>query len=281
MRTRNKNIGFGMWLLAVFFGISACSTDTTPDHVKNAKLINPQPEIGIYEHLDEFLPKGLVFRNEKNEPIVLDEWIDKPTVLSFVYFDCPGLCSPLLDGMVEVVGKSDMELGRDYQVATISFDTMDSPEKAQRKKDNFTGRIKLGDKAVNWQYLTTDSATIDRVTDAVGFKFKQEGRDFVHAAALVVLSPDGKITRYLHGTKFLPFDLKMAINEASHGQSSPTINKVLQYCFSYDAEGKTYVLNITKVSGTIILFFALSLLVFLVFAKPIRRRQSRELEALN
>ncbi len=236
-------------------------------------LNDPLPEIGIYEKLDEYLPEDLVFYNEKQEKIKLKDWIDKPTVLSFVYFQCPGLCSPLLDGMVDVVKKSDMTLGVDYQVATISFDYTDKPERAARKKENFTGRIELGDNAKHWQYLTTDSSTIEKITDAVGFKYKREGNDFVHTAALIMISPKGKITRYLHGTKFLPFDLKMAAIEASEEKSQPTVSKLLQYCFSYDAEGKGYVLNITKVTGSIILFFAVVLLLFLIFSKPIRRRR--------
>jgi protein SCO1/2 len=164
-------------------------------------------------------------------------------------------------------------LGSEYQVVTISFDNSDEPQAAQRKKDNFTGRIKLGEKAKYWQYLTTDSATIDKITDAAGFKFKREGNDFIHAAAILVVSSDGKITRYLHGTKFLPFDLRMAVTEASHGQSSPTINKVLEYCFSYDAVGKRYVLDVTQVSATIIIAIALFIFGFLAFGKSRKRRR--------
>lgn len=253
-------------------GLVACSS-SEPKPLQFAPVGEPLPEIGIYEHLDEYVPDSLVFYNEKQEAIDLKKWIDKPTVLAFVYFQCPGLCSPLMDGMVDVVKKSDMKLGDEYQVATISFDYTDKPERAARKKENFTGRIKLGDRAKHWQYLTADSATIARITDAVGFKYKREGNDFVHTAALIMVSPTGKITRYLHGTKFLPFDLKMAAIEASEERSQPTVSKLLQYCFSYDPEGQSYVLNITKVSGSIIVFFALSLLLFLVFAKPMRRRR--------
>ena len=93
---------------------------------------------------------------------------------------------------------------------------------------------------------------------------KKEGRDWIHPGAIIVLSPDGKITRYLHGTYFLPFDLKMAVVEASQGRSGPTINKVLKFCFSYDAEGKKYVFNITKVSGSIIILLALGFFITLV-----------------
>jgi protein SCO1 len=106
--------------------------------------------------------------------------------------------------------------------------------------------------------------TIKRFIDNVGYKIKAEGQDWIHPATLLVISPDGKITRYLHGTYFLPFDFKMAIVEAGMGKSGPTINKVLKFCFSYDPEGQKYVLNITKISGSIILFLALALLGTLI-----------------
>lgn len=264
-----KQITLLLALIVVLF--SCAQQDDEALQFENLK--EPLPEIGIYEKLDEFIPDSLFFYNEKQERVDLNKWIDKPTILSFVYFDCPGLCSPLLNGMVDVVGKSKEDLGTTFQVATISIDYKDKSEKAVQKKQNFTGRIKLGDKSKHWTYLTTDSATIEKVTDAVGFKFKREGNDFIHTAALVMVSPSGKITRYLHGTKFLPFDIKMAAIEAAEERSSPTVSKLLQYCFSYDAEGKGYVLNITKVTGSLILFFAVSLLLFLLFAKPKRSKR--------
>jgi protein SCO1/2 len=120
-----------------------------------------------------------------------------------------------------------------------------------------------------WLFFTSDSASIVKATTATGFKYKRTGNDYLHAASLAVVSKDGKITRYLNGMYFLPFEWKMAIVEASKGQSGPTINKVLRYCYSYDPEGQTYVMNVTKISGTLILFFAAVLLLFLLF-KPKR-----------
>ena len=122
-----------------------------------------------------------------------------------------------------------------------------------------------------WLFFTSDSASIIRATNATGFKYKRTGNDFLHAASLTVVSPDGKITRYLNGMYFLPFEWKMAIVEASKGQSGATLNKVLRYCFTYDPVGQTYVMNVTKISGTIILFFAVILLLFLIL-KPKRKK---------
>ena len=137
----------------------------------------------------------------------------------------------------------------------------------KKKKENYVKGMKNPIDEESWIWLTGDSTNIEKVTENLGFKFKKEGKEYVHAAAIMVVSPHGKITRYLHGTYFLPFDLKMAIVESSKEVSGPTINKVLKFCFSYDPEGQQYVFNITKISGTLILSAALILLAFLVFKR--------------
>jgi protein SCO1/2 len=122
-----------------------------------------------------------------------------------------------------------------------------------------------------WLFFTSDSASIARATKAIGFRYKRTGNDFLHAASLTVVSADGKITRYLNGLFFLPFEWKMAIVEATEGKSGPTLNKVLRFCYSYDPEGQTYVMNVTKISGTLILFFGAIFFIILLI-KPKRKR---------
>jgi protein SCO1/2 len=183
-------------------------------------------EVGIVEKLGDTIPLGLEFLNESNDTVSLGELINKPTILSFVYFDCPGLCSPLLTGISEVVEKVDMGLGTDYQVITISFNTKDTPEKAIIKKNNFVTKIGEENRK-HWIYLTGAQENILDITASVGFKYKPQGLDFAHPSAIILLSPEGKITRYLYGINFLPFDLKMAIIEAQQGIARPTINKIL------------------------------------------------------
>jgi protein SCO1/2 len=223
-------------------------------------------DVGLYEHLDDTIPLNLTFYNEKGELVKLGDYINKPTVLSFVYFDCPGLCNPLLDGLNSVVGKVDLQLGVDYDVVTISFNPGDSPEKAVAKKKSFSTSL-TPNNSQHWNYLVGDSANVNAILNAVGFKVKKIGVDYLHPSAIMLVSPKGKLTRYLYGTYFLPFDLKMAVSEASQGLSRPTITKVLEYCFSYDPQGQKYKLEITKVSATIILFFALVLFLVLVLKK--------------
>jgi protein SCO1/2 len=220
-------------------------------------------EIGIDEQLGKNIPLDLTFCNENNDSITLRKIIDKPTVLSFVYFDCPGLCSSLQQGISDVVDRSDLQIGKDYKVITISFNYHDVPLKARMKKQNF---VKSSDslRSENWQYLTGDSANINSILKSVGYKIKMAGNDFVHPSGIVVVSSEGKITRYLYGLTFLPLDFKMSIIEAQKGETKASIHRVLQFCFAYDPAGKRYTLEITKIAGTIILFFSLVLIVFLM-----------------
>lgn len=229
--------------------------------------LRAEEEIGIYEKLDETVVSGLEFTNDKGEKVFLDDIIDKPTVISLVYFNCPGICSPLLDGVAEVIDRANIELGKDYQVLTISFNWDESWELARDKKQNYVKQIDREVDLESWKWMTGDSTNIMKLVQSLGYGFKKEGKDYIHAASIMVVSPQKKISRYLYGTYFLPFDLKMAVAEAAAGRSGPTINKMLKFCFSYDAEGKKYVFNITKVGGSVVLFFALSLFLFLAFSK--------------
>lgn len=236
-----------------------------------------EEELGIYEKLDEYIPDDLYFVNENFDTVNLLETIDKPTVIVPVYYECPGLCSPLLEGVSDVIGKATVELGKDYQVFTISFNPAERTRLAREKKETYARLVKSNADLKNgWIFHTGDSINITRLLNSIGYKVKKTGRDYIHPGAIIVLSPDGKITRYLHGTYFLPFDLKMAVVEASQGKSGPTINKVLNFCFSYDPEGKKYVFNVTKVSGGIILFFALLFFVTMIVKSRKRKQHTTE-----
>jgi protein SCO1/2 len=227
-------------------------------------------EIGIVERLGDTIPLNLWFLNEASDTVTLGQLINKPTILFFVYFDCPNLCSPLMDGVAEVVSKLDLILGNDYQIITISFNTKDTPEKAREKKVNFVQKISKENQK-HWYYLTGAQEQINDITESVGYKYKAQGLDWAHASAILVLSPQGKITRYLYGLTFLPFDVKMAIVEAQQGISRPTINKILDYCFAYNPGSKTYTIQITRIIGTITLFIAAIVFITLLLK---RRRKS-------
>jgi len=235
-------------------------------------IIGDQIEIGIEEHLDTYLPENIEIISEAGEKVNMKSLVDKPTFLNFVYYRCPGICSPLMSGIAEVIGISDLVLGKDYQILTISFDHRETTDLAVKKKNNYLNEIGQEVDKNGWLFFTGDSSNLVKATNAAGFKFKQTGNDFVHSASLIVLSPEAKITRYLNGTYFLPFDIKMAVIEANKGKSGPTINKVLQFCYSYDPVGQSYVLNITKVTASIILFIAILLFIFLIIRSQKKKK---------
>ena len=271
--SRKNVIQSGIFLFLVFV-----VTTVVGQAVVDPAATNEDVEIGIVEHLDEYLPDSISLINEKGEQVWLSDLLDKPTVLNFVYFRCPGICSPLMEAVAAVMDKADVEPGKDYQVLTISFDPSEHIDLGIMKKKNYLNLMNNNDKVEaaknGWKFFVSDSASIVRITNATGFRYKKTGNDFLHAASLTVVSPDGKITRYLNGLHFLPFEWKMALVEASKGHSGPTINKVLRFCFSYDPKGQTYVLNVTKISASLILAFAIGLLLYLVLKKPKRTKNT-------
>ncbi|MFA6470202.1 MAG: SCO family protein [Bacteroidota bacterium] len=224
-------------------------------------------EIGIVEKIGETIPMNTEFFDEKGNYISLKDIIKKPTILNFVYYRCPGICSPILTELTSIVNFMDMEIGKDYQIVTISFDEREKFELASAKRDNYFSLLKKQIPDESWKFLSGDSAAIQAVTQAAGFNFKREGNDFIHAGALIVIGHDGKIARYLNGIKYLPFDVKMALTEASTGRTGPTIAKLVAYCYSYNPEGRTYVFNVTRVTGGVILLFAAVFVVYLT-VKP-------------
>jgi len=226
-------------------------------------------EVGIDEQLGATIPVDVHFKDASGNDVILKDLIDNTTVLAFVYYKCPGICSPLLFSLADVVNKSDLELGADYRILTISMDELETPKDAAAKKKTFLEAIEKKVPSDSWKFLTGDSASIRKVSDAAGFYFKREGKQFRHSGAFIFIDKNGKICRYLlpgytsqGGFGILPFDFKMAVLEADEGKVTPTIAKVLQFCFSYDPAGEGYVINFTRIFGAaIVILFAIFLLV--------------------
>jgi len=253
-------------LLCVLLVICIC-----PVHIRAAEDI---PEIGIVERLGEKVPLDLTFLDEDGDTVQLKDFTDKPIILSLVYYTCPGICLPLLNGKSEVLDKVTLDPDKDFNVVTISFDPTETPDLAKNKKMNYLKTFNRTFGEHNWHFLTGDEENIRKLTEAIGFYYKKEGEEFLHTAAIYILSPEGKITRYLYGVSFRPFDLKMAVMEGAEGRVGPTIAKVLLYCFSYDPEGQAYVFNILKVTGTMTLLVATLFVIWLVVTT--RRYRGKE-----
>lgn len=233
----------------------------------SAKDTTKQIEIGIEEKIGQTLPLDTEFFDEKGNYVALKDIVNKPTIFNFVYYRCPGICSPLLTELTSIVNFLDMEIGKDYQIVTISFDDREKFELAGSKRESYFALLKRQIPDESWKFLTGDSTAIQKITDAAGFRFKRDRNDFIHTGALIIVSPQGKIARYLNGVKYLPFDVKMALTEASEGRTGPTITKLLAYCYSYSPEGRTYVFNVTRIAGGTILLFAAVFVVYLT-VKP-------------
>lgn len=229
-------------------------------------------EVGITEHLDQYVPSDIMLTDQNGKLVNLKQLINKPTVLCFVYYRCPGICSPLMNGLAEVMAETNMNLGKDYQAITISFDSRENYELGAKKRNTYLKKLK-GLDGSGWTFLTGDSSNIARVTKALGFGFKFQNNEFLHEGALIMLSPEGKITRYMKGISFVPFEFKLAIYEASKGKSAPTIIKVLSYCYSYDRKSEHYSLDVTRITATMTIIFAVSLLLYLLIRG--RRKKSK------
>ena len=225
-------------------------------------------EVGIDERLGTTIPLDLVLKDEEGNSVKLGTLIDKPTILTLNFFRCTGICTPLLNGVVEVINQSEALPGRDYQVVTVSFDDRDTPELALGKRTNYLKQIQKPFPPTAWHFLTGDAITTKALCDSVGFKFKRQGDQFIHAGAIVFLSPEGQVTRYMYGVTFLPADFQMAVNEAAKGEVRPTINKWLKFCFSYDPAGRRYVFSTTRASATVILLMAGAFLAYLTLKRP-------------
>jgi len=231
-------------------------------------------KLGIFEHLDTILSPDIILTESTGEVFILDSLIDKPTIINLVYYRCPGICPALLNGLSNVVKETDMVLGKDYDILTISFDPGETSFLAKKKRDNYLRINKNQDVEHGWRFFSADTANVQRLLDEIGFQVKKSERGgYIHAAGIVMVSPERKVTRYLNGVYYSPFDFKLALIEASEGRSGPTINKVLDYCFSYDPQGKRYTFDILKVSGSLVLFMAVILLFFMLRAERKRKKQ--------
>jgi len=256
-------------LLIVFFLFTVFTSIYSPAQ-------DQDPSVGIVEKLGEKIPTDLTVYDENGNSHQLQSLLGKPTVLTLVYYRCPGICSPLLSSLLEVVQHTNLEPVSEYQILTISFDPTETPDLAKQKKENYFRGFNNPFPDEGWRFFSAPAETIDQITKAVGFKYIRQGKDYIHPGVLVILAPDGTISRYLNydGVRFLPFDFKLALLEAAEGKIGPTINRILLYCFSYDPEGRTYVFNLLQIIGTLTMLFVLSFITWLVISTKNRRKEN-------
>jgi len=236
--------------------------------------------LGINEKLGTMIPLDLTFINEKGERKTLRELMDgKPTMISLNYFRCAGICTPQLEDMAKMLSRLDLAENTDYKALTIGFAEDEKPELAAAKRKTHLASMQRDYVADAWHFVIGENNSSGILADLVGFTYEKTVSkagvvDYVHPAALIMLSPEGKVTRYLNGIEQLPFDVKMALMEAGQGKIGPTIAKNLLYCFAYDPKAKTYIFKWEKIAATVM--FAIMFAFFIYLVKTSRRDEDHE-----
>jgi protein SCO1/2 len=231
-------------------------------------------KVGIDEKLGQKIPLDLTFMGEDGTPVSLRKVANgSPLIIDMAYYSCPGICDNVLVGLADVLDNVEAIPGKDFNVATISFDPDDNPADAAAKKDQYWGMLRRPFPADNWRFLTGDSETIHRLTDAMGFYFaRDEHMKFTHPTALIIVDKNGELIRYIQGENFAPVDLKMALMEAKRGTPEQIISSVLSICFSRDPSSNHLVFNILQVVGLATLVFIAAFVVFLRSTKKGEKR---------
>jgi protein SCO1 len=217
-------------------------------------------DVRIEQKLDQQLPLDLVFRDESGQQVKLGQYFgQKPVVLAFVYYDCPMLCTQILNGMVTSFRVLPFEIGKEFDVVTVSFDPRETSELATKKKKVYIDYLpqKMRADATNgWHFLTGDAENIAKLTDAAGFRYHwdEATKQFAHASGIMVTTPHGKLSRYFYGVEYAPRDLRLGLIESSANKIGSPVDQLLLYCYHYDPATGTYgaaVMKIMRIAGVL------------------------------
>ena len=231
--------------------------------------------VGISQQMNQQVPANLAFRDETGKPVRLADYFgEKPIVLSLVYFSCPSMCTEVLNGELRALQNIPLDLGKDYQAVTVSFDPKDSPAEAAVKKRIYTGLYGRPGAPAGWHFLTGDQRSIAALTGAVGFRYTydQPSGQFAHATAIMILTPQGRVARYFYGIQYPSRDVRLGLVEASQGKIGSATDAALLFCYHYDPLTGKYgliVVNLLRIGG------GLTVLVLGLFLWFMFRREGR------
>ena len=249
------------WGQGMTKGILSPPANVRPPGLKN---------VGIEQHLDEQIPQNLEFRDETGKAVRLGDYFgDKPVILSLVYYRCPMLCSEVLSGLESALRVLKFDVGKDFQVLTVSFDPHDTPEIATAKKAEYIRRYRRDGAAEGWHFLTGSQESIDALTRAAGFQYEYDPKSgqFAHTTAIMILTPQGKIAQYYFGVDYAPKDLRLGLVQASQGKIGNVVDELLLYCYHYDPTTGKYGAIISRIlqlsaAATILILGGLLLILF-------------------
>lgn len=246
------------------------TSTTVPDAVSKA---------GFEQKLNSQIPLDLMFKNEAGEDVRLGDYFGKkPVLINLVYFNCPMLCTVILNGLTETMKDITFTPGAEYEVVTVSFNHREIPELAAAKKKSYLEMLGRPEAASGWHFLTGSEENIKKLTDAVGFTFSwdAEREEYAHASGIMVATPEGLLSHYFYGVMYQPRDVRLALVEASKGKIGSPVDKLLLFCYHYDSATGTYsaaIMKMVQVGGA----FTLALLGGFMFVSLRREFQARRL----
>ncbi len=231
-------------------------------------------KVGIEQRLNQQVPLDVAFRDETGRAVRLGDYFgQKPVILALVYYQCPMLCTQTLNGLTSALSVLKFDIGKEFNVVTVSFDPREKPELAAAKKRTYVNRYGRPEAARGWHFLTGDQASIDALTKAVGFNYAwdEQTQQFAHATGITVLTPQGRLAQYYYGVEYSPKDLRLGLVEASANKIGTTVDQILLYCYHYDpATGKygAAVTNVLRIAG-VVTIVVLGGFMFILFRKDL------------
>jgi protein SCO1 len=254
-------------LLAGALVLTAAAALAQPPRFTGADVGGPPPgtsselvpdvlaKVGIDQKLDAQVPLDAVFCDEQGRPVRLGDYFrSKPVVLTLVYYECPMLCTQVLNGAVGAFKTLNFTAGSEFDVVTVSFNPKETPQMAFQKKTTYINKYGRPEAARGWHFLTGKKKDIDALTTAVGFRyvFDESSQQYVHASAIMLLTPQGRVSKYFYGIEYPPKDIRLGLVEASGGRIGTPVDRVLLYCYHYDPHAGRYsmvVMNVLRLAG--------------------------------
>jgi protein SCO1/2 len=226
--------------------------------------------VGIDQRLNEQVPLDLTFKDETGRTVKLGDYFHtgRPVILNLVYFECPMLCTEVLNGLTSALKVMKFEPGKEFEVITVSIDPREGPELAASKKASYLKRLGHPEAAAGWHFLSGEQSQISRLADAVGFRYRYDAKldQFAHAAGIMLLTPTGKVAQYYYGVEYSAKDMRLGIVEASQNRIGSLADQVLLYCYHYDPRTGRYgatITNIVRLAGLVTVIVMGSALVLL------------------
>jgi protein SCO1/2 len=267
---RNKINSFSVSIVLGLLAVSSAAQINSGMMSPPANTRPPRLEnVGIEQHLNAQVPSELTFRNETGMPVKLGDYYGrKPLIMNLVYYNCTMLCGEALSGLSSAMRLIKFDVGKEFDVVTVSFDPRETPAMAAAKKVDYVKRYGRPNAATGWHFLTGQPESINALTKAVGFQYQYDTKSnqYAHATAIMVLTPQGIISRYFYGVDFPPKDLRMGLVEASQGKIGNAVDAVLLYCYHYDPQTGKYgaiVTNILRLAAAATVLLLGSLLFIL------------------